>query len=171
MAITSGDIDFYLSGGASNSDIKDSLGGARSTTTQITDASLHNLFDIVNSTEASAGDTEYRCFYVENAHETLTLQSPVIWMVTLPTGSDVTIEIGIGTSGVNGTEQTVADENTAPTSITWETGQGSGNSLSFPADLPALQHMAIWVKRVVGSSSSADDLNSVVIRVQGDTAE
>ena len=54
MPIVAGDIDFRLSGGAANSDVNASLGGAKSST-ELVDATLHNLFDQVSGDEAQAG--------------------------------------------------------------------------------------------------------------------
>lgn len=168
MPIASTDIDFHLSGGASNSDPDASLGGVISST-QITDATIANLFDNVSGAEAAAGDTEYRCFYVKNNHGSLTLQGTEIWIETNTPSSDTSAEIGLGSSAVDGTEQTVADEATAPTSVTFSSAAGSGNALTI-GDIPAGEHKAIWVKRVVGSSAAAYNSDSVVIKVQGDTA-
>ena len=65
-------------------------------------------------------DTEYRCFYVHNAmHATLTMQNSVIWIQSNTTSADTSIEIALGSSAVNGTEQTIANENTAPTGVTF----------------------------------------------------
>ena len=44
-----------------------------------------------------------------------------------------------------------------------------GNALTI-GDIPAGQHKAIWVKRIVGSGAAAYNADSVVIKVQGDTA-
>ena len=51
MPIVAGDIDYFLSGGGANSDPDASLGAAISST-EIVDASIHNLFDVVGSAEA-----------------------------------------------------------------------------------------------------------------------
>ena len=50
MAIAAGDINTYLSGGASNSDPDASLGGAKSST-EWTGGTLHDLFDAVSGDE------------------------------------------------------------------------------------------------------------------------
>lgn len=168
MAIVAGDIDYHLSGGTSNTDPDAALGGAISTT-QITDATTHNLFDQVSSAEASAGDTEYRCFYVKNAHGTLTLQNAVVWIQTNTPSGDSTIDIGLGTSAINGTEQTVADESTAPTSVSFSAPASEGAALSI-GNIPAGEHKAIWVRRTITAAASAYTDDSVVIRVKGDTA-
>lgn len=166
MPIVAADIDFHLSGGGANSDPDASLGGAISTT-QIVDASLHNLFDIVSSAETTAGDTEYRCIYIKNNHGSLTLQNAVIQIQTDTPSTDTDIEIALGTSAVNGTEQTVADESTAPTGVTWETNAGTDLAIG---DIPAGQHKAVWLKRVVSAAAAAYSADSVILQAGGDTA-
>lgn len=168
MAIVAGDIDFHLSGGAANSDVNASLGGAISTT-QIVDATAHNLFDIIGSAEASAGDTEYRCFYVKNNHGSLTLQNAVIWLSTDSSGADTDIAIALAGEGVNGTAETVANESTAPVGETFTTPTTEGGALSI-GNIPAGQHQAIWVRRTVNAAASAATGLSATFTVKGDTA-
>ena len=168
MPIVAGDIDFHLSGGAGNSDPDASLGGIISTT-QLTDASLHNLFDIVSSAEASAGDTEYRCIYVKNAHGSLALENAVVWIQTQTPSTDTSIEIALAGEGVNGTAETVANESTAPSGEVFSAPADLGSGLAI-GNIPAVQHQAIWVMRIVSTASAAYSNDSVVIRVQGDTA-
>lgn len=168
MPITSTDLKFHLSGGAANSDPNAALGGAISTT-QIVDATVANLFDNVGSAESAAGDTEYRCFYVKNTHATLTLQAAKVYIQTNTPSTDTSAEIGLGTSAVNGTEQTVANESTAPSAVTFSSAAGSGNALSI-GNIPAGQHKAIWLKRIVNAAAAAYNSDSVIIRVEGDTA-
>ena len=73
MAITSSDLEFYLSGGSSNSNPNAALGGAISSSA-ITNASDNNLFDDVTGDEADSGDSEYRCSYINNNYGSITLQ-------------------------------------------------------------------------------------------------
>lgn len=168
MAITASDIVFRHSGGSGNSDPNASLGGAISSTA-LTDASALNMFDNVSGAESTAGDTEYRCIYVRNSHGTLTWQSAKIWIETNTPASGSSVEIGLGTSAVNGTEQTVADESTAPSGVSFSSAAGSGNALSI-GDIPAGQHKAVWVKRIISAGASAYDADSAVFGVTGDTA-
>lgn len=163
MPIISTDIQYRLSGGAANSDQNAALGGAKSSNSATT-----AIFDDVSSAESSAGDTEYRCVYVHNNHGSLTLQSAVIWVQTNTPSADTTVDIGLGTSAINGTEQTVANENTAPTSVTFSAPSSFGAGLSI-GNIPAGQHKAVWVRRTVtaGAAAAAD---SFTLRVQGDTA-
>jgi hypothetical protein len=123
----------------------------------------------VSSAESSAGDTEYRCIYVKNTHASLTLQSAKVWIQTQTPSADTSVEIGLGTSAVNGTEQTVANENTAPSGVTFSTAANEGAALSI-GNLPNGQHKAIWIKRIVGSAATAANDDSYVLSYAGDTA-
>jgi hypothetical protein len=166
MAILASEIKEYRST-FSNSGI-DSLGGAI-TGTEIVDNTTHNIWDVVSSTESNSGDTEYRCIYVKNTNATLTLQSPKVWIATNTPSTDTSVEIGLGSSAVNGVEQTVANESTAPTSVTFSTAAGEGNALTF-ADLPNGQHKAIWIKRIIGATAGAYNDDNYVLSYAGDTA-
>lgn len=163
MAIASTDIQYRLSGGAGNASPAASLGGAKSTT-----AAGTSIFDDVSSAEAVAGDTEYRCVYVHNAHASLTLVGAVAWVPTNTPSASTTVDVGVGTSAVNGTEQTVADENTAPSSVTFAAAatQGAGIALG---DIPAGQSRAVWLRRTITAGAGAVN-DSFTLRVTGDTA-
>lgn len=167
MPIISTDIQYRLSGGASNTDVNASLGGAKSSTSVGT--GLHNLFDVVSSAEASSGDTEYRCIYVHNNHGTLTMQATKIWIVTNTPSTDTSVEIALGSSAVNGTETSVANEDTAPSGPTFSAPASEGVALSI-GDIPPGQHKAVWIKRIVGAGAAAYNDDSATIRVQCDTS-
>ena len=168
MAISATDIKFYHSGGAGNSDPDASLGGAISTT-EVTDDTLNNLFDDVSGAEHTAGDTEYRCFYVKNTHGSDSANSAKIWIETNTPAADDTVEIGLDLAGKNGTADTVADESTAPDpAVTVSTAANEGASLSL-GTLAAGDYYAVWVKRIVSAGSTAQSSNSFVLKVKADT--
>jgi hypothetical protein len=167
MAILASDIQFRLSGGGSNTDPNAALGGAKSST-QITDASLHNLFDVVSGAESTSGDTEYRCLYIHNNHGTLTLQNAVIWIETQTPSASSSIEIALAGEGVNGTAETIANENTAPSGETFSAPANKGTGLVI-GDIPAGQHMAVWVKRIISASAVFYTADSVVLKIEGET--
>lgn len=164
MPIVNADIDYFHSAGGPAL----SIGGAISAT-EVTDATLHNMFDIVSSTESTDGHTDYRCEYVKNSHGTLTLQSAVVWIQTITPSTDTVCAIGLGSSGVNGIEQTIADELTPPVGVTFTSPTTEGAGLSI-GDIPAGQHMAIWIRRIISSNAGAYNADGVVLRAKGDTA-
>lgn len=162
MPIVSGDIKYRLSGGAANTDPTLSLGGAKSSTDMST-----NLLDNVSSAEALAGDIEYRAFYVHNNHGTLALESAKIWIQANTPSGDTTLEIGIGTSAVNATEQTVATESDAPSGVTFAAAANEGAAIAL-GNIPAGQHRAVWVRRTVNAAAAASN-DTATFRVKGDT--
>lgn len=170
MPITATDIKFYLTGGSSNSDVNASLGGVVSST-EITDNSLHNLFDKVTGTESSAGDTEYRCIAVKNTHGTLVLQDGKIWVSSETTHTGADMEIGLDLAGLNATPDTIANENTAPDpAVTFVDAASEGAALTL-GNIPAGQYYGIWIKRAITAATAAKDNYTTVLTVKGDTSE
>lgn len=163
MPIVSTDIQYRLTGGASNADPNASLGGAMSS-----QAMPANLFDSVSSGEATAGDTEYRCVTVRNNHPTLTLQAPVLFLPTNTTGNR--ISVGWGTAAIDANEQTVADENTAPVGVTFTQAANKAGGLPLGVNLAPGQGKKIWVRRAV-AAATAGASDSYAFRVEGDTAQ
>lgn len=164
MAILNTDLQYRLSGGASNSVPASSLGGAISSTAAGTD-----IFDNVSSAEASSGDTEYRCVYVRNGHGSLTLQAAKVWIQSNTPSTDTVVAIGLGTSAVNGTEQTVATEGDAPSGVSFSSAADEANALSI-GDIPSGQHKAVWIRRIVSASAAAYNNDGFTLRLKGDTA-
>jgi len=162
MPILTTDIVYRLSGGAANADPLLSLGGAKSA-----NAASTNIYDDVSSAEATAGDIEYRCVYIHNGHATLSYLGSKIWVQTNTPSADTTVAIGLGTSGLNATEQTVANENTAPVGVTFSSPVDFAGGLLM-GDIPAGQHYAVWIRRTVNAAAAAV-ADSFTLRVQGDT--
>jgi len=162
VPIIASDIQYRLSGGASNSDPLLSIGGIKSST-----ASGAGIFDDVSSAEALAGDTEYRCIYIHNAHATLTYTAARIWVQTNTPSADTTVALALGNAAVNATETAVANENTAPSGPTFSAPTDYAGGIAI-GDIPAGQHRAVWERRTV-TAGAAVYADSFTLRVQGDT--
>lgn len=152
MPLIANDFVLRLSGGASNSDANASLGGAKSSNAAST--SVDALFDGVSSAEALAGDTEYRCVYLHNSNATSSMLDAKVWISANTPSASTTLAIGVGSAAVNGTEQTVANESTAPTSVSFSEPSTEGAALAL-GTIPAGQHRAIWLRRTVTASAPA----------------
>ena len=177
MAIVAADILFKLSvtTGPGNStaqaDPNLSLGEFISTT-QITDATLHNLFDVVTGDDNAASDVEYRCIFVHNAHATLSWLTPVVWLsAETAGGANIAIAIdGVAASAIGSAvaqADEVVNENTAPTGEVFSSPTTKATGLAL-ATLPAGQCRAIWLRRTAANSAALDN-DDVTIRVEGDT--
>lgn len=177
MAIQSSDILFKLSvkTGSAGDSTAGTTGGSLGkyiSTTQITDATLHNLFDAITGDENAASDVEYRCFFVHNSHATLTLLAPVVWLSSETSGGaaaaiavDATAASAVGSASAQALQ--VADEGTAPSGLSFSSPTSKGTGLAL-SDIPAGQCKAIWVRRTAANTSPVDT-DGVVIRVEGDT--
>ena len=117
MAIITGDFITRLSGGASNSVGNAALGGAKSS--NAISSTVDELFDAVSAAQAAAGLVEYRCVYLHNANATDSMIDAVVFVAANTPLAGTTLDIGVGTSAVNGTEQTIANEATAPSGVTF----------------------------------------------------
>ncbi len=170
MPIVANDITFNLSGGAGNTDPNASLGGVMGTNALIVDDTLNNLFDNVSGAEHTAGDTEYRCFYVKNTNATDTAYSVKIYIDTNTPAADDTVNIGKDLAGVSGTADTVADEGTAPDpAVTFSTATTLAVAIDL-GNMSAGQYYAVWIKRIVSAGSTAQANNSAILKVSLDTA-
>lgn len=162
MAILDSEIQYRLSGGASNTNPNDSLGGVKSST-----AWESTLFDDVSAAESTAGSTEYRCFYVHNANATLTLIAPKVWIDSNTPSGTTAVAIGLGSSAQGATEQTVVDEGTAPSGVVFTEPSDFASGIAL-GDIPAGGHRAVWIRRTVNAGTTAV-LDGFTIGVQGET--
>lgn len=163
MPIEQSDIKIRLSGGASNAIPAAALGGAMSST-----EAGGNVFDDVSAVESAAGDIEYRCVYVENTHPTLTLVAAVLWISANTPSPSTALAAGPGTSALNGTEQTVANEGTAPTGVTFTAAATPEIGVAL-GDLPPGGSRAAWIRRTTNAACPAVD-DTAQLRVTGTTA-
>lgn len=179
MAITAGDILYKYSvaaaaGNTTGGTAATSLGDQISTT-PIPDASIDNLFDVITGDENAASDVEYRCFFVHNAHATLTWENVMVWLsAEVGGGAAAAIALdNIAASAVGSASAqaaAVANENTSP-------GAGAG-AFSSPTtkagglsigNLAPGQVKAIWVRRTAANNGALNN-DGVTIRCEGDTA-
>lgn len=157
MPIAAIDISMRLSGGATNTLPLSSIGGIKSST-----SAASTLFDNVDSTESAAGDIEYRCIYIHCA--VAATEDVKAWLAANTPSANTTIDIGVGTSVIDGTEQTVANENTAPTGVTFSAPTTSAAGLSLGI-LGAGQSRAIWMRRTVNVGATAVTGDSATLRI------
>lgn len=166
MAIAATDIQWLLSGGASNTSPAASLGGAVSST-GITDATANNLFDDVTGAEATAGDVEYRGFYVKNAHATLALSNTKVYISALTSSGSTEFDIGLATEAVNASMATITDESTAPAGVTFSRPVDYTGGLAI-GTLNAGDRKGVWIRRTV-TAAAAPASDAGTLKVEGDS--
>lgn len=166
--IVASDIETRLSGGAGNASPDASLGGVMSSTAWVTNVD-NNLFDDVSGDESAAGDVEYRGYYYRNGHATLAWQTVKVWIDALTSSADTELDIALPVEAVDVTMATIANESTAPTSVTFSRPTTKAAGLTLGTLPAAGGRRGLWVKRTItaGAAAAAD---SGSIRAEGDTA-
>lgn len=177
MAIVAADILFKFSVAAAAGDTTAGTAagslGDQVSTTQITDASLHNLFDVITGDENAASEAEYRGIFVHNNHGSLTWENVVVWLSAEVAGGAVAA-ISVDTTGVTAKGsaspqmKTIADENTAPATQTFTAPTTKGTGLPIGNMAPGTV-AGIWIRRTAANTAAVSN-DGVTIRCEGDTA-
>ncbi len=137
----------------------------------IDDNVANDLFDNVSSAETTAGDTEYRGFYVKNNHGSLTLSDARIFVSANTTSTTEELDIALADEAVSTTIETIADESTAPVGPVFShpTTYAAGLVLNSTTGLVAAAYKGMWIRRVVNAGTAAQTANVGTLTVQGDT--
>lgn len=159
-------LEFRLTGGSSNNDPNDSLGGATSSNT-LSSTPLNNLFDNVTPSEAAAGDEEYRAIDIWNNGDA-TAENVSVYMSTTTSSPDSELQFAKESpdNTHDGSDQgdTVADESTAPSDVTTFSQYTSSSKLSLP-NIPASEGCRLWIKRVIssGADNTPNDQGTITV--------
>lgn len=153
------ELQFRLTGGASNAVPADSLGGVGSSE-QLSAIALNNLFDNVEPAEAVAGDTEYRAIDIyNNGDEVATSVEFYFDAQTSSADTDLAAGLDSGT-------QSIADEDIAPATpaITF-TAPTEGSALSV-SDIAVGGRQRVWIRRTVGAAAGNTSSDQATLAVK-----
>jgi len=162
----------------------DTTAAAHDDNTPVLELNLESLYDHVTGTEASSGDTEYRCFCVKNAHATDTAYNVKVYIAETTGNAEDAISFAVEMpaegSETDGAAQTIANESTEPTVNSgrvsaWSTATSRATGVGTDQDyhdahLDAGELAYVWVRRVVSASASAANNERYGIAVAFDTA-
>lgn len=163
MPVASSDIQYRLSGGASNANAEASLGGAMSAT-----AVPAGLFGDIKSDEALAGRVEYRCYYIRNSHTTLTALDVKLWMHSNTPLPETTVALGLGSAAIGATEQVVDNDVTAPAGVSFSAAANEAGALSIGSLAPG-QGKSVWARLTVNPGTPGPVADPFTPRVKLDT--
>ena len=164
MPVANSEIKIYLSGGGSNSDPNAALGGAISSTEWGS-----NIFDNVTPTEASTGESEYRCVFVRNTTATDTLYDAVVWVSTNTPSSYSEVQIALADEGASASAETIANEDTAPSGPSFSVAETAATGLDL-GDLGPSGYYWVWIKRTISANAPAYANDTFTLTVRGNTS-
>ena len=177
MSVSSTDILLKLStkaGAAGNTTAGTPAGslGKYISTTAITPASLHNLFDIIEGGENAASESEYRCIFIHNNNATDDFLNVFVYILSevsdgasVAIGVDPTAASDIDSASAQALE--VADEDTAPAGVSFTSPTDLANGIDV-GDIPAGSCRAIWIKRTAANTAAMTN-DGATLRIQGET--
>ena len=181
MPLSSDEIVFYYTDGATGpSDNTLSLGGTISNST-IPSGAANNVFDDVTGDESETGDTEYRAIAVKNTSSGYDMLNTKVYISgydRAATKADIIYFALEKSSGSPASIQHIANESTAPdenkfvtkigNTVSWTEEGSPSSTLEFGTVNPG-EWFGIWLKRVVPSGASAYNNRSCTIVVQCET--
>lgn len=177
MPVVTGDLELRLSipgGGPGDSDPQpdpdDSLGEFMSTTVLV-DNVANNLMRDMTGAEGQAGVTLYRCLFVVNTNVADTWGSVALWVSSQESGG-AEVAIGLDPAGAvamdSASDQaaTIADEETAPTGVTFSTPTTQETGLAL-GDIGPEECYAFWFRWTLAADSPAKAADDVVFALSG----
>lgn len=178
MAVASADLKMKLSvvagGGNTTAQANPNASlGDQVSTTELADNTLHNLYDVITGQENTLADVEYRCVFFDNTSTTNALIGTRIF-ISGETAGGASIAIGLDPAGITARgatvaqAATVADEQTAPTGVTFSAPTTAAAGLA-PGDIPAGSVVPVWIRRTAGNNAAIDN-DSATLQIAGDTA-
>ena len=149
MVVTSGQILFFLSGGAANENPLESKGGQISNTKILPDA-FNTIFDDITANENSEGTLENRALYVRNTG-TETLRAPRIYFGY----TDGFVSVGLTSRQPGQTEDSIPSEDATP-------GAGSDGTGGTPVVDPSEWKIMYQHPETMPSTFALNDVNKRV---------
>ena len=127
----------------------------------------NDLFDDVSSAETTTGDVEYRSLYLYNNHATITMQDLRLFF----TSAADDLDIGVAAEAVDVTMATIANESTAPSSVTFShpTTYAAGLQANSSTGLAAGSRRGFWVRRTIPASAPGEAAHTETLKAQWDS--
>lgn len=179
MPIVAADVGLMLSiktgaagGSATQPDPNQSLGKYVSTTV-ISGTSLNNLFDDISGAENTASVTDYRCFFIQNNHATLTMIGAAVW-VQSQVASGAVCQIGVDPTAASALGSVAAQAVSIATELAVPAGVAFVDAATSPAavllgNITPGQVRAVWVKRSAQNTAAVNN-DGLTIEIDFDTA-
>jgi hypothetical protein len=129
-------------------------------------ASPLDVFDTVTDPEAVAGDIEYRAVYLKNTHAVSSSTSTVVYVLTQTSSATTDIALAVAVEAAGSDVTAIANESTAPATVTFSAPSTSGAGLSVGTLAPG-QARGVWLRWTVIAGTAATGTDSATVRAEG----
>jgi hypothetical protein len=159
------DIKVGLTGGSTNTNNLNSLGGARSTSEPDIPSARNALLPDITSIQAAAGWNDYVAIAVFNSNATKAWLGVKAFVSALSTSTDDEILIGLDPAAT-GPGETIANNTTAPAGVALSTPTTLLAGLAV-GDMAPLTYRVIWISRRVLAGAAQSDPDTSQITFSG----
>jgi hypothetical protein len=146
--------------------VANGLGGPVNFSSEVANAQPRNLFDHIPEQYRELGLRRYRCAYFFNDHYTLSIPNLVVYVKSESQNANSHIAFSFGTSGINGTEQTIASQFNDPVGVTWNSAQERAEALFLAEPLKPRQWKAFWIREILDFDAQSTVHNYFAIRCE-----
>lgn len=160
----------YMIGNASGYLLVDvvtaSLPGADTNDTITISYNFNNLWDDILASESLAGETAYRCVYIENTNGVDPAYSVTAWFSSTPTPDSAAMQLDT-VNGKNATTVSLVDEYDSTNVLSgagltsWSTPTSSATGLSL-GQMSASDYWALWLRRTVPADTRQSNPNDIM---------
>ncbi len=142
------------------------LGGPINFAHEIPNRSPRNVFDDISDQYQEFGLRRYRCYYLFNSHYTLAIPNIVAYVKQPSQNSKSRIAFAFGTSGFNGTEQTIQSQFHDPVGVKWNGAQARIEASFLREPLKPRNWVAVWIREILDFNAQNTEFNYYAIRIE-----
>lgn len=142
-----------------------SLGGAIDTGNEVTSFAMHNLFDKTTQTQATSGIVKFRCLYIKNIHTVDPIRNPILTIPQNTISANDEMSIGWDPAGLTSNAQTIADQHTYPTNVTFMAAPDRANGAVLGQNIPPGKTKPFWLRLVSRFGAEPMLSNAMVVRL------
>jgi hypothetical protein len=120
----------------------------------------NNVFDSISSSEATAGDMEYRCVFIKNESSDNLASFGIYLDHTSPASTDnMFISVDRPTNDTGGSVELIADESTAPAGLNFSSPDCGNPTVIEQTDLAPGEIVAVWMRWDISAGATITENN------------
>lgn len=126
---------------------------------------MHNLFDKTNKTQATSGIVKFRCVYVKNIHTSDPIRNPILTIPQNTISPNDEMSIGWDPAGLSSNAQTITDQHTYPSNVTFIPAPDRTNGAILGQNIPPGKTKPFWLRLVSRFGAEPMLSNALVVRL------
>ena len=126
---------------------------------------MHNLFDKTTKTQATSGIVKFRCLFIKNIHTVDPIRNPILTIPQNTISPNDEMSIGWDPAGLGSNAQTITDQHTYPTNVTFIPAPDRANGAVLGQNIPPGKTKPFWLRLVSRFGAEPMLSNAMVVRL------